>query len=363
MSADPISRSPGSAVKRLKKAISNDFMDYIGGHASFSSLSRCVNDSAGDTTFAQTYEKNGVLGEGGLAIVYRCRHNTNQSYYAVKEILQSSYEEHGEVNIKDEISALKLLRDSPYIVRLLGVFHKPDRTFMVMEELRGGDLLNRITEQGAFSEKDSRSICRTLLEALGYCHRKGIAHRDVKPENILLVDEINSNKIKLADFGCSQRISGPDCFRTLCGTALYAAPEMLLSSNGYDERCDLWSAGVVIYILLGGYSPFEGEAGDIPDIVCEGQFEFHEDSWWHITEPPKELIRSLLELYVEQRATVTEALDSNWLCRRDKKKTNSSISTSTFNNSYASVCSTDSCVSTDFADLDGFFDSLNLDDL
>jgi serine/threonine protein kinase len=237
---------------------------------------------------------------------------------------------------------------------------------MVMEELLGGDLLNRLTEKGPFSKKNSRKMSRTLLEALHYCHRKGIAHRDVKPENILLIDESSRTNIKLADFGCSQRISGINCFRTLCGTAQYAAPEMRLSLNGYDERCDLWSAGIVIYIMLGGYSPFEGKEDSRWDNVGDGQFEFHEDSWSHITEPPKELICSLLELDVKQRATATAALDSEWLCcgnKNWKKQMSTSMSSSKFNNSKTTVCSLGSSLSTDFADLNGSSDSLNLDDL
>jgi serine/threonine protein kinase len=371
--------APESAIRRLKKAISNDFINYVGGQDSISSLSLCVNDSAGDTTFDQTYEMNDILGEGGFAIVYRCRHYANQNDYAVKEILHSSYEEHGEVNVKDEIAALKRLRDGPYIVRLLDVFQERDKTFMVMEELKGGDLLDRITAQGSFVEKEARRMSRTLLEAIAYCHRKGIAHRDIKPENILLVDPVENTKIKLADFGCAQKITGHKCFRTLCGTPRYAAPEIMLSLDGYDERCDLWSAGVVIYALLVGYAPFDGEEDDIPDIVCDGDFEFHEETWSHISEPPKELICSLLELDVEQRATVAEALDSKWLCRVTsnkkhlRKRTTTTTATSSSNysfsklnnsdGSFASFGSATTLESASGGDFDGSCASLNMDDL
>jgi serine/threonine protein kinase len=133
-----------------------------------------------------------------------------------------------------------------------------------------------------------------LLEAIYYCHKKHIAHRDIKPENILLASPDNDTDIKLADFGCAKRLIGPNCLFTLCGSPQYVAPEIYTHETGYDERCDLWSAAVVIYVLLGGYAPFDAPEGDLPRTICEGWVEFHRKYWSEISDPPKDMIRSLL---------------------------------------------------------------------
>ena len=306
-------------VMNRLKPVKDECLAYVGAQDSISQLSLCVNDSASGQSFDQVYDMGGILGQGGFAVVYRCRHLSTKNEYAVKQVLVSEYESTSEENWKEEIDALKRLRDGPYVVRLLDVFTEVDRTYMIMEELMGGDLLEKIFEKEVYEEKDARRLSRTLLEAIAFCHRKNIVHRDIKPENILIVDRKNDTKIKLADFGCARRIIGPNCLRTLCGTPQYVAPEIYTHINGYDERCDLWSAAVVIYIILGGYAPFEAPTYELPQVICEGWFEFHEKYWKDISEPPKKLITMLLKVDPDERASVEEALDSEWLCRRDKQ--------------------------------------------
>ena len=206
-----------------------------------------VNDSASGALFDDVYDMGDVLGEGGFAFVYRCTHKKNGHEYAVKEILtQENYQSAGE-SVRGEINALKLLREGPYVVRLLDVYTEPDRTMMVQEIMRGGDLLDKLTEIEVYDPRDARKVTRTLLEAIDYCHKKRICHRDVKPENILLVNEDDLTHIKIADFGCAKRITGPKCLKTLCGSPQYVAPELLTHEDGYDELCDMWSCGVVVY--------------------------------------------------------------------------------------------------------------------
>jgi len=197
--------------------------------------------------------------------VYRCKHKERRNHYAVKEIFNEMYELSGE-SLKEEIQSLKRLRDGAYVVRLHDVFSEPEKTYMVMEEMKGGDLLNRLCEKEFYEEKEARKVCRTILEAIYFCHKKHVVHRDIKPENILLATVTSDTNIKLADFGCARRITGPKCLRTLCGSPQYVAPEIYQHENGYDERCDLWSAAVVFFVLLGGYAPFEGtDKGPSPD--------------------------------------------------------------------------------------------------
>jgi serine/threonine protein kinase len=309
-------------VKNAKfKPLKEEFMSYYSSHSSISRLSFNVNDAAGGKDFESCYEKQEVLGEGGFAVVYRCFHYERMHTYAVKEILKYNYEGSGE-NLKEEIDALKRLRDIPYIVRLMDVFHEPDVCYVVMEEMHGGDLLERLGEIELFNEIEGRTVTRRLLDAVFYCHRKNIVHRDIKPENILMSSRENNTSIKLADFGCSRRFEpGTNDLFTLCGSPQYVAPELYThGAEGYDERCDLWSAAVVIYVILGGYAPFDGEDEDLPHIICDGYFVFHEEYWAEVSEPAKDVIRSLLQVDPMKRATLEDALDSEWLRRRDRDK-------------------------------------------
>jgi calcium/calmodulin-dependent protein kinase I len=307
-----------------------DVKKYVGAMGdSISQLCLLVNDSASGKSFLDCYDMGAVLGEGGFALVYRCKHKDNDQDYAVKEVIDANYATDGE-NLKEELDALKRLREGPYVVRLFDVFREYDRTFVVMEEMKGGDLLERITEKETFPDKEARRISRTLLEAIGFCHRKHVAHRDIKPENILLVSPTDDTSIKLADFGCARYLLAKDDddnmvrMTTLCGSPQYVAPELYTNDDGYDERCDLWSAGIVIYVILGGYAPFEAPTLELPALITEGYVEFHPRYWGDVAKPPKELIESLLQVDPDDRATIAEALDSEWLKRRDKEFMNES---------------------------------------
>ena len=138
-------------------------------------------------------------------------------------------------------------------------------------------------------------------------------------------DKEDDTNIKICDFGCARYVTeGPNPLKTLAGSPEYAAPEVYEHSQagGYDEKCDLWSAGVVIYVMLCGYVPFDAPPNELPELITEGYIEFHEDSQWkHIDQPPKDLILSLLQVTPDDRASLEEALDCEWL-KRYKAGTN-----------------------------------------
>jgi serine/threonine protein kinase len=305
-------------IEILKPVSADLICKFNSSVGSISELSLCVNDSATGALFDDIYDREGALGEGGFAMVYRCVHKKTRHVYAVKEIFAEHYDVNGE-NLNEEIDALKRLRDCPNIVRLLDVYTEPNKTQMVMEYMTGGDLLERLSEKEVFTEVESRRISRRLLEAISSCHKKQVAHRDIKPENILLADRGDDTKVKLADFGCSRRITVRNCLRTLCGSPYYVAPELYMHEDGYDERCDLWSAGVVIYVIMGGETPFEAPTAQLPEAICDGYFDFYSKSWEEISKGPKDLIKSLLVVNPDDRATLEEALDCQWLRRRDKE--------------------------------------------
>jgi serine/threonine protein kinase len=127
------------------------------------------------------------LGEGGFSTVFRAMHNVTKATFAVKAVDLRKVQDQARDALEDEISALKLLRGGPHIVRLIDVFQEKNHIFMVMEEMKGGELLQRIIEKEVYTEREARQTCQVLFEALDYIHNKRIAHRDLKPENILLV--------------------------------------------------------------------------------------------------------------------------------------------------------------------------------
>jgi len=247
----------------------------------------------------------------------------------VKEIDNDRYEDHGE-NIREEINTMKRVKEGCNIICLLDVFQEPDKTYLIMQEMKGGDLLEWLYDKISFTEQEGRRIARKLTEAVRYCHKKKVAHRDIKPENILLSSRSNDSDIRLADFGFAKYMSKPKCLFTLCGSTHYAAPELFTHENGYNEQCDGWSIGVVIFVMLGGYAPFDGEDIEIRGLVCEGKFEFDENYWSHISEAAKNVIRGFLTVDSEERMTLEQALDSQWLRRRDVESLNLDGSCSTF---------------------------------
>jgi serine/threonine protein kinase len=189
------------AADRLKH-LRDDFTAYLDKQRKDSVVSHISTVSGGTRTAVANFKEDGLsgqpfkncydigelLGEGGYAKVYRCKQKSTQLTYAVKQITMSKIDPWGALTLKDEISALRLLRGGPHIIRLFDVFRSDlDTTYLVMEEMRGGSLLSRIVEKEVYTEREARQVCMIIFQAIDYCHKKHIAHRDIKPENLLLV--------------------------------------------------------------------------------------------------------------------------------------------------------------------------------
>jgi serine/threonine protein kinase len=253
------------------------------------------------------FTRHEVLGEGEYASVFRATHRRTKKSFAIKEVSQCSDE------IQNEIQMLKIVSSGcPYIVQMHDAFEEGDHSYLVMDEMKGGDLLTRITQKECYSEIEARQVCRYLLEAVDYCHQHHVAHRDLKPENLLLVEKDNDVKIKLSDFGLAAVVDKPNSLTALCGTTEYTAPEVF-AGNGYDQRADMWSVGVILYILLGGYAPFDGPLDELLHAIQHGLFKFHDDYWSNISSSAKSMIRSLLTVDPAQRMTAREALNCDWM--------------------------------------------------
>ncbi|XP_074681040.1 ribosomal protein S6 kinase alpha-5 isoform X3 [Strix aluco] len=255
-----------------------------------------------DSPFYHHYEldlKEKPLGEGSFSICRKCLHKKTSQEYAVKIISKRM-----EANTQREITALKLCEGHPNVVKLHEVYHDQLHTFLVMELLKGGELLERIQKKKHFSETEASHIMRRLVSA-----------------NLLFTDETDNSEIKIIDFGFA-RLKPPDNqpLKTPCFTLHYAAPE-LLNHNGYDESCDLWSLGVILYTMLSGQVPFQSQdksltctsALEIMKKIKKGEFSFEGEAWKNVSEEAKELIQGLLTVDPNKRIKMSSLRYNEWL--------------------------------------------------
>ncbi|XP_018819283.1 CBL-interacting serine/threonine-protein kinase 14-like [Juglans regia] len=283
-----------------------------------------VQDSASETPSSSTgdpdlsslevitlfgkYELGKLLGYGAFAKVYHARNVLTGQSVAIKVVSKRKIVKGGLAeNIKREISIMRRLHH-PHTVKLFEVLANKSKIFFVMELAKGGELFAKITN-GRFSEDLSRRYFQQLISAVGYCHSQGVFHRDIKPENLLLDENWN---LKVSDFGLSavnDQVQPDGMLHTLCGTPAYVAPE-ILSKKGYDgTKADVWSCGVILYLLNAGYLPFND-----PNLMVmyrkinKGDFRF--PKW---TSPDlRRFISRLLDANPETRITVDEIIRDPW---------------------------------------------------
>lgn len=277
----------------------------------------------------QKYTLGKELGQGATATVYECW--CDSKIHAVKTIsltklrLQPGFQRMADT-LRREVSILFQLRH-PRIVSLHDVVeakvgNNPDKLHLVMDYVKGGELFERIVQEGAFQEQPTaRYVFLQIAEGLKYIHSKDIVYRDLKPENIL-VDDANSTpgylEIKLSDFGHSKLINdGYSTALTRVGTPQYWAPEVSdprMAAQGYDQRVDLWSLGVVLYVLLIGAYPFDGFHSSIEDQIRQAQVEFRQSALGcDISDLAKELVRALIKVKPDERLSLDGCLGHKWV--------------------------------------------------
>ena len=257
------------------------------------------------------------LGTGAFSTVREGYHRGHRDrMFAVKCVNRSKLTKEDTGALLDEVAILKELRHAR-IIRLYDFFEEPVNYYLVMEKMTGGELFDRVVAKAYYNEKEARDTCQIILEAVGYCHRHDIAHRDLKPENLLLVSDDNDSAVKIADFGFAKKVLTPKSLSTQCGTPGYVAPE-ILEGTPYDTKADMWSVGVILYILLGGYPPFiENNQRELFRKIRRGDFEFHEEYWGAISADAKDLISSLLTVDPTKRLDAKQALRSPWMVEDD----------------------------------------------
>ncbi|XP_015190432.1 PREDICTED: calcium/calmodulin-dependent protein kinase type 1-like isoform X1 [Polistes dominula] len=200
----------------------------------------------------------------------------------------------------------------PNIVQLLETYEDKLKVYLVMELVTGGELFDRIVQKGSYTEKDASDLIRQVLEAVDYMHEQGVVHRDLKPENLLYYSPDPDSKIMISDFGLS-KMEDSGIMATACGTPGYVAPEVL-AQKPYGKAVDVWSIGVISYILLCGYPPFydENDANLFAQIL-KGEFEFDSPYWDDISDSAKDFIHNLMCVNVEKRFTCKQALAHPWI--------------------------------------------------
>jgi calcium-dependent protein kinase len=253
------------------------------------------------------YQQIKELGEGSYGKVYKVFDRINKTYKAVKQIKKSTASEKDEEKILKEIEILKML-DHPNIIKLHEFYSTKSQYYIITELISCGELYNKISHNQTLEEPVALHVMKQLLCAVNYCHKKKIIHGDLKPENILLDDNDKFFNIKIIDFGTSEIFKDKGWFEKQIGTPYYVAPEIL--DNNYNEKCDLWSCGVIFYILLSGTPPFRGKTQkDIFKSVKFGKYSFKSKEWENISLASKDLINKLLEFNIEKRYSAEQALN------------------------------------------------------
>jgi len=251
-----------------------------------------------------------VLGQGAFSVVKEGVDKKTSQKVAIKVIQKTTVAGDDIKLLRREVHNLKAL-DHPNILKLYDVYEDDKQFFLIMELVQGKELFDKIVERGQYSEKDASHISRQFVAAIEYLHSKGIAHRDLKPENLLSIGSGEKEVLKVADFGLSKNF-GDEKMMTSCGSPGYVAPEVL-ECESYGKEVDMWSIGVIIYILLVGYPPFY--ADNDPALfkkIMACDYEFGE-GWDVISESAKDLLRHLIVKDPKKRFTATAALNHPWL--------------------------------------------------
>jgi len=262
-------------------------------------------------TVEDKYIMKDVLGTGAFSQVRLAESKDEPgTLYAIKVIDKKALKGK-EDSLENEIRVLRRL-DHPNVVKLLEAYESKSAVYLVMELVTGGELFDRIVEKGSYTEKDAADLIKQVLDAVGYMHSMGVVHRDLKPENLLYHCADEDSKIMISDFGLS-KMEDSGIMATACGTPGYVAPEVL-AQKPYGKEVDVWSIGVISYILLCGYPPFydENDANLFAQIL-KGEFEFDSPYWDDISDEAKAFIRALMCVDVEKRLTCAEALQHEWI--------------------------------------------------
>uniref|UniRef100_A0A8C6AZ65 Ribosomal protein S6 kinase n=4 Tax=Odontoceti TaxID=9722 RepID=A0A8C6AZ65_MONMO len=267
--------------------------------------------------FSDGYVVKETIGVGSYSECKRCVHKATTMEYAVKVIDKSKRDP------SEEIEILLRYGQHPNIITLKDVYDDGKHVYLVTELMRGGELLDKILRQKFFSEREASFVLHTIGKTVEYLHSQGVVHRDLKPSNILYVDESgNPECLRICDFGFAKQLRAENgLLMTPCYTANFVAPEVL-KRQGYDEGCDIWSLGILLYTMLAGYTPFANGPSDTPEEILtrigSGKFTLSGGNWNTVSDTAKDLVSKMLHVDPHQRLTAKQVLQHPWITQKDK---------------------------------------------
>ncbi len=272
-------------------------------------------------SIADKYTLGAELGRGEFGITYSCVDKDTQEVYACKSISKRKLRTAVDVeDVRREVAIMGHLPQHPNIVSLKGAYEDDEAVHLVMELCEGGELFDRIIARGHYTERAAAGVTRTIVEVVQLCHIHGVMHRDLKPENFLFANKTENSLLKAIDFGLSVFFKPGERFSEIVGSPYYMAPEVL--KRNYGPEIDVWSAGVILYILLCGVPPFwaETEQG-VAQAILRGNLDFRREPWPKVSDSAKSLVRHMLEPDPKERYNAQQVLDHPWL-QNAKKNSN-----------------------------------------
>ena len=267
----------------------------------------------GTTNNKNNYKRTKILGQGSFGTVFLVKHKLLNTYFAMKVIKKTNKIEKDEV-LMNEINILRKM-DHPNIVKITDFYTTNTEYILVTEYCPEGELFYEIKNFAPFNEALTGWYMKQILSAVCYCHKLKIIHRDLKPENILISKKNKNgfNLVKVIDFGTAIIFNKNKNDKSLTGSVYYICPEVLSKNRNYTEKCDVWSCGIIMYILLTGLPPFNGDSDEeIVTKIKNGRFNMEKYPWPIISSQAKDLIKKLLEFDPNKRVTAEEALNHPW---------------------------------------------------
>ncbi|CAO2838131.1 unnamed protein product [Amaranthus hypochondriacus] len=257
------------------------------------------------------YKFGKELGRGEFGVTYQCTELETGESYACKTISKGKLRTDIDIeDVRREVQIMKQLPKHINIVAFKEAFEDKYTIYLVMELCEGGELFDRIVDRGHYSERAAAHVLKIILQVVKVCHDHGVIHRDLKPENFLFANKNESSALKAIDFGLSIFFEPGQRFSEIVGSPYYMAPEVL--KRNYGPEVDIWSAGVILYILLCGVPPFWAEEG-IAHAIVRGEMDFERDPWPKVSPQAKDLVKHMLDQNPYNRITVEEVLSHPWM--------------------------------------------------
>ncbi|XP_073126912.1 calcium-dependent protein kinase 10-like [Henckelia pumila] len=274
---------------------------------------RVLKDFIPRTKISDKYILGRELGRGEFGVTYLCTDRETREALACKSISKKKLRTAVDIeDVRREVEIMSSLPEHPNIVKLRATYEDNEAVHLVMELCEGGELFDRIVARGHYSERAAAGVAKTVAEVVRMCHQNGVVHRDLKPENFLFASKKENAALKAIDFGLSVFFKPGERFNEIVGSPYYMAPEVL--KRNYGPEVDIWSAGVILYILLCGVPPFwaETEQG-VALAILRGVIDFKREPWPQISEGAKNLVRLMLEPDPQKRLTAQQVLEHPWI--------------------------------------------------